>query len=59
MRIRGTGNAFGMDNRRAVVAGNDDESQGRDACMDRLDRSRAHIDRSACAPRVAYTCPRT
>lgn len=59
MRIRGTGNVSGTDNRRAVVADSGDESQGRDAYMDRLDRSQARIDRSACALRAAYTCPRT
>lgn len=48
-----------MGNRQAEVADNDDESQGRDACMDHLDRSRARIDRSACALRAAHTCPRT
>lgn len=48
-----------MDSRRAAVADSGDESQGRDACMDHLDRSRARIDRSACAPRAAHTCPRT
>lgn len=58
-RTRGSGNASGTGNRRAAVADNDDGSQGRDACMDHLDRSRARIDRSACAPRAAHTCPRT
>lgn len=59
MRTRGTGSASDTDSRRAVVADSDDESQGHDACMDRLDRSRARIDRSACALRAAHTCPRT
>lgn len=59
MRTHGSGNAFGMGNQRAAVADNGDESQGRDACMDHLDRSRARIDRSVCAPRAARTCPRT
>lgn len=59
MQTRETGSASGTGNRRVAVAGNDDESQGRDACMDHLDRSRARIDRLACAPRAAHTCPRT
>lgn len=49
---------IGTGNQQAAVADNGDESQGRDAYMDHLDRSRARIDRLACALRVVHTCPR-
>ena len=54
MQIHGTGNASDTDNRRAAVADNGDESQGRDACMDPLDRSRVHIDRLVYALQAAH-----